>query len=99
MNDLNEIIKEALQLYHENMPSRISLRTELTEALPQLPLDGEQIRRVVINLVDNAISSIEKKGTLSRILRQGEIIVRTRHVPDLNIIFMDVEDNGTGISA
>ena len=99
LNDLNEIIKEALQLYHENMPSRISLRTELTEALPQLPLDGEQIRRVVINLVDNAISSIEKKGTLSRILRQGEIIVRTRHVPDLNIIFMDVEDNGTGISA
>ena len=99
LNDLNEIIKEALQLYHENMPSRISLSTELSEALPQLPLDAEQIRRVVINLVDNAISSIEKKGTLSRIFRQGEIIVRTRHVPDLNIIFLDVEDNGTGISA
>jgi len=99
LNDLNEIIKEALQLYHENMPSRISLSTDFSEALPQLPLDAEQIRRVVINLVDNAISSIEKKGTLSRIFRQGEIIVRTRHVPDLNIIFIDVEDNGTGISA
>jgi C4-dicarboxylate-specific signal transduction histidine kinase len=48
--------------------------------------------------VDNAISSIEKKGALSRIFRQGEIIIRTRHVPDLNIIFLDVEDNGTGIS-
>ncbi|MEZ7975347.1 MAG: ATP-binding protein [SAR324 cluster bacterium] len=99
LNDLNEIIKEALQLYHENMPSRISLSTDFNEALPQLPLDAEQIRRVVINLVDNAISSIEKIGTLSRIFRQGEIIVRTRHVPDLNIIFIDVEDNGTGISA
>ena len=99
LNDLNEIIKEALQLYHENMPSRISLSTDFNEGLPQLPLDAEQIRRVVINLVDNAISSIEKIGTLSRIFRQGEIIVRTRHVPDLNIIFIDVEDNGTGISA
>jgi C4-dicarboxylate-specific signal transduction histidine kinase len=49
--------------------------------------------------VDNAISSIEKKGVLSRIFHQGEIIVRSRHVPDLNIIFLDVEDNGTGISA
>jgi two-component system nitrogen regulation sensor histidine kinase NtrY len=99
LDDLNKIIKEALQLYHENMPSRISLSIELSEALPQLPLDAEQIRRVVINLVDNAISSIEKKGVLSRIFHQGEIIVRSRHVPDLNIIFLDVEDNGTGISA
>ena len=49
-------------------------------------------------LTDNAISSIEKKGTLSRIFRQGEIIIRTRHVPDLNIVCLDVEDNGTGIS-
>ncbi len=98
LNDLNQIIKKTLQLYHENMPARISLTTELSEALPQLPLDAEQIRRVIINLVDNAISSIEKKGALSRIFRQGEIIIRTRHVPDLNIIFLDVEDNGTGIS-
>ncbi|MBC8258588.1 MAG: HAMP domain-containing protein [SAR324 cluster bacterium] len=98
LSDLNQIVREALLLYHENMPARISLNTELSESLPQLPLDSDQIRRVVINLVDNAISSIEKKGALSRIFRQGEIIVRTRHVPDLNIIFLDVEDNGTGIS-
>ena len=98
LSDINQIIKETLQLYHDNMPARISLTTELSEILPQLPLDSEQIRRVVINLVDNAISSIEKKGTLSRIFRQGEIIIRTRHVPDLNIVCLDVEDNGTGIS-
>ena len=98
LSDINQIIKETLQLYHDNMPARISLTTELSEMLPQLPLDSEQIRRVVINLVDNAISSIEKKGTLSRIFRQGEIIIRTRHVPDLNIVCLDVEDNGTGIS-
>ena len=98
LSDINQIIKETLQLYHDNMPARISLTTELSEILPQLPLDSEQIRRVVINLVDNSISSIEKKGTLSRIFRQGEIIIRTRHVPDLNIVCLDVEDNGTGIS-
>ena len=44
------------------------------------------------------ISSIEKKGTLSRIINQGKITIKTRHVPDLNIICMDVEDNGTGIA-
>ena len=98
MSNLNHIISKALQLYHENMPARISLTTELSETLPQLPLDSEQIRRVVINLVDNAISSIEKKGALSRIFRNGKILIRTSHVPDLNIVSMDVEDNGTGIA-
>ena len=98
ISDLNQIIMNALHLFHENLPSRISLTTDLSKSLPQLPLDSEQIRRVIINLVDNSISSIEKKGTLSRIFNQGKIIIRTRHVPDLNIICMDVEDNGTGIA-
>ena len=97
ISDLNQIIMNALHLFHENLPTRISLTTDLSESLPQLPLDSEQIRRVIINLVDNSISSIEKKGTLSRIFNQGKIIIITRHVPDLNIICMDVEDNGTGI--
>ncbi len=98
INDLNQIIVNALHLFHENLPARINLTKDLSESLPQLPLDSEQIRRVIINLVDNSISSIEKKGTLSRIFNQGKIIIRTRHVPDLNIICMDVEDNGTGIA-
>ena len=98
ISDLNQIIMNTLHLFHENLPARITLTTDLSESLPQLPLDSEQIRRVIINLVDNSISSIEKKGTLSRIFNQGKIIIRTRHVPDLNIICMDVEDNGTGIA-
>ena len=56
-------------------------------------------REIFFEALSHIQGVIEKKGTLSRILRQGEIVVRTRHVPDLNIIFMDVEDNGTGISA
>ena len=98
INDLNKIIMNALHLFHENLPARVSLTTDLSDSLPELPLDSEQIRRVIINLVDNSISSIEKKGTLSRIFNQGKIIIRTRHVPDLNINCMDVEDNGTGIA-
>ena len=76
INDLNQIIINAQHLFHENLPTRISLNTDLSDSLPQLPLDSEQIRRVIINLVDNSISSIEKKGTLSRIFNQGKIIIR-----------------------
>ncbi len=98
LDDLNQIIEETLKLYWNNMPARIVLNTELTPSLPQLPLDGGQIRRVLINLIDNAISSIERKGKITRIFKQGEILVRTRYVPDLNIVSMDIQDNGTGIT-
>ena len=79
------------------MPSRIQLETELTGDVPRLSLDREQMKRVIINLVDNAIDAIEKKGRLSRIFRQGEILVRTAFLPELGIVRLEVEDNGTGI--
>jgi len=98
LNDLNNITNETIKLYEDNMPTRISISAELADDIPKTPLDREQIRRVIINLIDNSISSIEKKGTLSRIFKQGEIIVRTRFNDELKIISLEIEDNGTGIS-
>ncbi|HBI30273.1 MAG TPA: PAS domain-containing sensor histidine kinase, partial [Deltaproteobacteria bacterium] len=96
-NDLNSIILEAVQLYDGNLPARIRLDTHLAPDLPSLPLDREQIRRVFINLIDNAIDAIENKGRLSRIFKQGVIALTTRLDPELRIVRVEVEDNGTGI--
>ena len=71
-DNLNEVIEETLKLYHDNLPSRIQLKTELADDIPRIPIDREQMKRVFINLFDNAIDAIEKKGHLSRIFRQGE---------------------------
>ena len=98
-DDLNQVIEETLNLYHDNLPSRIQLKTELGEDIPRISLDREQIKRVFINLIDNAIDAIEKKGHLSRLFRQGEIIVRSRFLPDLGIVQAEVQDNGAGIDA
>ena len=98
-DDLNEVIEETLNLYHDNLPSRIQLKTELGDDIPRISLDREQIKRVFINLIDNAIDAIEKKGHLSRLFRQGEIMVRSRFLPDLGIVQAEVQDNGAGIDA
>ncbi len=95
--DLNSVIEEALQLYRDNMPSRIQLKTDLAQDIPPVSLDREQMKRMFINLVDNAIDAIEKKGRISRIFRQGEITVRTAFLPELSIAQVDIIDNGTGI--
>ena len=98
-DNLNEVIEETLKLYHDNLPSRIQLKTELADDIPRIPIDREQMKRVFINLFDNAIDAIEKKGHLSRIFRQGEILVRSTFLPDLGIVQAEVQDNGVGIDA
>ena len=98
-NDLNSIILEAVQLYDGNLPARIRLDTHLASDLPPLPLDREQMRRVFINLIDNAIDAIENKGRLSRIFKQGVIALTTRLDSELRIARVEGEDNGTGIES
>lgn len=60
-DDLNSIVTEASQIYEEGLPEYISLKIELNDNIPRFPLDREQIKRVLVNLIDNAIAAIEKK--------------------------------------
>jgi two-component system nitrogen regulation sensor histidine kinase NtrY len=60
---LNLVVEAALALYETAYP-HISLERRLEPDLPVLRLDGPQIKRVVINLVDNAIAALGEKGTI-----------------------------------
>ena len=62
----------------------------LRPALPLVRLDAEQVRRVVINLVDNAVEAME---------RRGEIIVETQRDAVNNVVRVIVADDGPGIPA
>ncbi len=96
-DNLNDLLREVQELYAENLPGRIMLRVESAPDLPEFSFDREQMRRALINLVDNAIDAIENKGRLSRWLRQGEILLRTEYERDLKIARLEVLDNGSGI--
>jgi two-component system nitrogen regulation sensor histidine kinase NtrY len=56
--------------------------------LPLVNLDREQVKRVVINLLDNAVAAMGE---------QGEVTLRTRYHPDLRIASLEVRDTGPGI--
>mgnify|MGYP005725825889 CR=1 FL=1 len=51
----------------------------------------------MVNLVDNAITAVENKGRLSRLLRQGTVQIKTSVAEELRIARIEVSDNGTGI--
>jgi signal transduction histidine kinase len=63
-------------------------------------VDLEQMRRVIINLVDNAVEALG--GPQARVRADGErpcIAVETRHDASNGVARILVSDNGPGISA
>ncbi len=60
---LNAVVEAALALYETAYP-QVSLERKLDPELPLLRLDGPQIKRVIINLVDNAIAALGEKGSI-----------------------------------
>jgi two-component system nitrogen regulation sensor histidine kinase NtrY len=88
--DLNQLVTDTLALYKGR--SSIRFATELAQDLPRLDLDREQIKRVILNLVENAIASIESAGPGPR-----EIRVATRFEEAVDVAQLEVSDTGHGI--
>jgi two-component system nitrogen regulation sensor histidine kinase NtrY len=96
--DVNAILAEALALYN-GLFHEIQIDRRFT-ALPPVRVDLEQIRRVVINLVDNAVEALGGSAATTRPDGQrATIVVETRHDAGNGVVRILVSDNGPGISA
>jgi len=89
-NSLNDVIREAVTLYQESH-RQVSFSFSADETLPLILLDRDQIKRVLINLLDNAVDAIGLEG--------GSIAIETGYNPELRIATFTVADTGHGISA
>ena len=88
--DLGQLITDTLALYN-GIFADVRIDVRFAAGVPLVRLDAEQIRRVVINLVDNAVEAMERKGRIvhSRLeLDQANGVVR-----------VIVADEGPGIPA
>ena len=86
--DIRTIIKEALSLYKEAHKG-VELIFKDLEGVPVFNLDREQIKRVMINLLDNAIEATNG---------EGEVVVDLDYDKVLQTVRIEVSDNGKGIS-
>ena len=88
--DVNAISSQALDVFHGRLDG-IVLHRDFAPALPIVKADAELIRRVIVNLVDNAAEALE--GATLR-----SISVSTRLVSNGEAIEIEVADTGHGIS-
>ena len=87
--NLPQLIADTLALYN-GVVSDVRIEQRHADGVGLVRLDPEQIRRVIINLVDNAIEAME---------RRGEIVVETRLDASNNVVRIVVADDGPGIPA
>jgi two-component system nitrogen regulation sensor histidine kinase NtrY len=86
----NEIVTEALSVFDGRLEG-IRVRKDLAPGLPAIRADAEQLRRVLVNLIDNAAESMEGSAV-------KELSLSTRFNSDREIVEMIVADSGHGIS-
>ncbi len=86
--DLHRLLEGVVTLYRESHPD-FSFKTAFAPDLPVLEVDPDQIKRAVLNLVDNAIEAVGPAG---------EVSVETAFVPDSRRVRISVSDNGVGIA-
>lgn len=89
LNNLNELISETLILYQEGHKDLHFVFDPCPE-IPPFSLDREQIKRVLINLFENAVSAVQETASPT-------ITVETSYNPSLQMVTFAVIDNGCGI--
>lgn len=95
--DLNAMITEALALY-DGLFRDITVERSLSDTLPRFRFDPEQIRRVVVNLIDNAVAALETELRAGSNGWRGVVSVRTEHDAAAGVVRLMIEDNGPGIA-
>jgi two-component system, NtrC family, nitrogen regulation sensor histidine kinase NtrY len=97
-SDLNAVLADTLLLY-KGLFNGIRIEQRFADALPPVRVDIEQFRRVVINLVDNAVEALGGNPAASSNGHTPEIVIETRHDPVNGVASVVVADNGPGIPA
>lgn len=83
--DLSRLVGETVNLYR-NLKPGVDVEGDVAGGLPPVRMDGEQIKRALINLLDNAVEATEAPGR-----------VTVRACPENGHVEIQVADTGRGI--
>jgi nitrogen fixation/metabolism regulation signal transduction histidine kinase len=88
--NINQIVESALGSFNGRL-NGIRVSTSLASDLPTVMADAEQMRRAVVNLVDNAAEAMETSLV-------KEIVISTRVDRERATVETEIADTGCGVS-
>ncbi|OGG44029.1 MAG: hypothetical protein A3F84_27875 [Candidatus Handelsmanbacteria bacterium RIFCSPLOWO2_12_FULL_64_10] len=87
--DLNEVVRNTVSLLnHKFELSGAKAELDLQEDLLEVFADGSQMQQVLVNLLSNAVESVQQGGVVS---------VSTRGLSEKQAVALEVRDTGAGI--
>ena len=96
---LNGIIADTVADYAGNH-AEVEFQFLADQRMPNVSIDREQIRRVLINLIDNAIDALDKPASATQESSvAARIIVKSSYERRSKTVSFEVGDNGPGIKA
>jgi len=87
-NDLVEMVREILVFYEESHPY-ITFRQKAEQEIPRFYFDLKQMKRVLINLLENSISVLPEGGVIEIILSCDK---------EKQVVLLVVKDDGPGVA-
>lgn len=101
LGDPREVIERTLQLARADLPAGTRLDVQLPEALPDVRVDSEHLRQVLLNLVRNASEAMKGDGSVvvSARARGGATISEPGASERPSTVEILVRDTGPGIAA
>ncbi|MGH9360242.1 MAG: ATP-binding protein [Terriglobia bacterium] len=88
-SDLNCIIENALGVFDGRLGG-VAVHRDLDAHLPEVLADPEQMKRAIVNLIDNAAEALERSSA-------KQIWLRTRLDSNREVVSLIVADSGPGI--
>jgi two-component system nitrogen regulation sensor histidine kinase NtrY len=82
--DLSDLVDSVAALYKGYREIKLNVSTEGN--IPKMSIDGEQIKRALINIIDNAIEAMKQAGEITISVRNSD-----------HLVFVDIADTGPGI--
>ena len=89
--DLNLLIEQTLASYNGRLDG-VRLDASLAPELPEIKADPEQLKRVFVNLIDNALEALEDAT-------EKELSLTSSFYPNRHTVEVVVKDTGHGISS
>jgi two-component system nitrogen regulation sensor histidine kinase NtrY len=85
--DPNQVALDALSPYRQAPSEKLKVRVDLAPDVPEVEVDAEQLKRVLLNVINNALEAMAGRG--------GELRLRTAREGDG--VAIRVEDDGPGV--
>lgn len=86
---INDVIDKTAQIYVDTN-SNVNFEISLDKSLPEFKFDPDQIKRVLVNLIDNAVAAVQTESSPA-------IKIQTEYNKVQQVLKISIADNGVGI--